>query len=254
MGVIVTNAVSAALLPPFNLILLCAVGLLLRRKWPRAGLALSVVALALLVVFSTRAGARLLIAPLEQRTTVLASPRDTGAQAIVALGGGRILDAAEYAGKDLPSHIVLARLRYAVKLQRETGLSMLVSGGAPHGASESEAELMARVVREDFGGAVRWLDTKSGNTAENALFSANVLKPEGIRKILLVTDGMHMPRAQEIFEKSGFEVIPAPTAMLARGPLQPLDFIPSGEGLRRSHYAMHEWIGLLWYRLRYDAQ
>jgi hypothetical protein len=28
------------------------------------------------------------------------------------------------------------------------------------------------------------------------------------------------------------------------------DFLPSPEGLRRSHYAVYEWLGLAWYRLR----
>lgn len=251
MGVIASNLVSAALLPPLNLVLLGAVGLLVRRKRPRIGMMLLVLALLLLLVFSTRAGSRLLIAPLEQRIAVPVPPLDAGARAIVVLGGGRIPEAPEYGDKDLPPPIVLARLRYAVKLHRQTGLPLLVSGGRPEWAEESEAEIMERALSEDYSVPVKWLEGGSRNTAENALFSARMLKRAGIKKILLVTDGIHMPRSLEIFEKSGLQVVPAPTALLSRGALHPLDFIPGGEGLRRSHYAMHEWIGLIWYRLRY---
>ena len=60
------NAVAGALLlPPLNLILLCALGLLLRPRWPRLGLGLSLLALVVLTVCSTRFGAGFFVAPLE---------------------------------------------------------------------------------------------------------------------------------------------------------------------------------------------
>ncbi len=252
-SVIATNAVSALLLPPLNLVLVCALGLLLRRHHPRFGLALGGSALALLIVLSTSAGARLLVGPLEGRSTALASARDTGAQAIVVLSGGRISDAPEYRGQDIPALLTLARLRYAARLQRETGLPLLTTGGTPDGASEPEADSMARVLREDFTVPVRWVERRSNNTAENARFSAALLKSAGINRILLVTDAIHMPRARAIFETMGFDVVPAPTIFFSRERLTALDFLPGGEGLRRSQYALHEWIGLLWYRLRYGS-
>jgi uncharacterized SAM-binding protein YcdF (DUF218 family) len=252
-SVIATNAVSALLLPPLNLVLVCALGLLLRRRRPRLGLALGGGALGLLVVFSTSVGSRLLVGPLESRAAPLASARDTGAQAIVVLGGGRISNAPEYHGQDIPTLPALARLRYAARLQRETGLPLLTTGGTPDGASEPEADSMARVLREDFAVPARWVEGRSNNTAENARFSASLLRPAGINRILLVTDAMHMPRSRAIFETVGFDVIPAPTIFYSRERLTALDFLPGGEALRRSEYALHEWIGLLWYRLRYGS-
>lgn len=249
-GVIATKAVSALLLPPLNLILLGAAGLVLRRNRPRLGLALGGFALAALAALSTPAGALLFVAPLESRSTPLASARDAGAQAIVVLGGGRIMNAAEYGGHDIPSRITLGRMRYAAKLQRDTGLPVLATGGSPDGAAESEAALMARSLRDDFAVPVQWIEDRSDNTAQNALFSARILQQAGVRRILLVTDGLHMPRSQVAFEKAGLDVVPAPTALLSRARLQPTDFLPSGEGLRRSHYALHEWIGFAWYRLK----
>ena len=173
-SVLATNAIGALLLPPLNLILVGAAGLLLRR--PRLSLALGSGALALLVVLSTPAGALLLAAPLEKRTAVLVPSRHADAQAIVVLGGGRISNAPEYQGQDIPTNQTLARLRYAARLQRQSGLPLLTTGGMPDGMGESEAEVMARVLREDFSTPVQWMEGRSNNTAESAQFSARLLK------------------------------------------------------------------------------
>jgi len=252
-SVIVTHAVSALLLPPLDLVLACAAGMLLKKRWPRFGRWLSAGALLLLVVFSTRAGALLFVAPLENRIPPLVSAKGTGAQAIVVLGGGRLADAPEYGGNAIPAYATLARLRYAAKLHRETGLPLLVAGGAPTGGGEAEAAVMARTLREAFATPVKWQDDQSDNTAQNADFSARILKREGITRILLVTDAMHMPRAQAIFETTGLEIVAAPTMLFSRDTLTALQFLPDGEGLRRTHYALHEWVGLAWYRLRHDS-
>lgn len=248
---LVTNSVSALLLPPLNLIVPAAIGFMLRSRWPRVGALLCLGSLAALVIFSTPAGARLLIAPLERLAPPLVSPATSGAQAIVVLGGGRIPDAPEYDGRDMPSLEALGRVRYGARLHRATGLPLMVTGGMPDGATEPEAELMARALREDFAVAVKWVESEANNTAQNAQFSARILKQAGVRHILLVTDAVHMPRAQIIFERQGLQVVPAPTTFMARGSLAFMDFVPSGRGLARSHYGLHEWIGLAWYQLRY---
>ena len=248
------NAVSALLLPPLNLLLLCAVGVLLRRRWPRLGGGVALLSLAVLVGLSTQAGVRLLARPLENRFPALDAAQAADARAIVVLGGGRNRNAPEYGDQDVPRPDVLARLRYAARLQRQTGLPILVSGGRPEGAAESEAALMARVLRDDFQARVQWLEEASDNTAQNAAFSATLLRRAGIAHVLLVTDALHMPRSQQIFEQASLEVTPAPTNYIGQGALHPADFIPNARALRDSHYALHEWIGLLWYRIAYRNQ
>ena len=242
------NAFSALLLPPLNLLIPCAIGILMRRRWPRAGTAIALLSLALLGVLSTGAGARLLITPLEAMTPALAAPDATQAQAIVILGGGRLRSAPEYGGQDIPLATVLARLRYAVRLHRQTGLPMLVTGGSPEGRADSEAELMARVLRDDFKVPPRWLESESDNTAQNAQYSAAILREAGVKHILLVTDALHMPRAERVFARAGLSVTAAPTSFHGDDALIVADFIP-GRALGASYRAMHEWIGLLWYRV-----
>jgi uncharacterized SAM-binding protein YcdF (DUF218 family) len=250
-GWVATNAVSALLLPPLNLVIPAVIGLLLRRRWPRTGLALGVTSLALLLLFSTRAGAYLLLRPLENLTAPLTQEATAGAQAIVVLGGGRISASPEEGGHDSVNPQTLARLRYAARLQRTTGLPLLVSGGKPDGAAESEAQLMARSLRDDFAVPVRWLEQDSDNTAQNAFYSKRQLQHDGVTRVLLVTDAMHMPRAQAIFDRAGLAAVAAPTRFLRDERFSAIYYVPDGEGLRRSHYALHEWLGLLWYRLRH---
>ena len=89
---------------------------------------------------------------------------------------------------------------------------------------------------------------RSTNTMENAAYSAQVLQEAGIRKIYLVTHAWHMPRAVLAFEKAGLEVIPAPTAFVSRSDGQLQDFLPSASALQLTYYAIHEWLGILWYQ------
>jgi uncharacterized SAM-binding protein YcdF (DUF218 family) len=257
------NAIPRELiLPPASLFLLIAVGLTMSRRWPRAGRIVAGTGLAALAFLSTTAGAGFFVAPLEGMTAPLHAPERAGAQAIVVLAAGRLRHAPEYEGRDIPDYIALARLRYAARLQRRTGLPVLVSGGnGPSGAdpaanerayrkADALADAMAAALREDFGVPVKWIEARSRDTGENAAFSAALLRADGIRRILLVTDAMHMPRARVAFERAGLEVVSAPTMFFSEQSLSFEAWVPSAEGMRRSWYAVYELLGIAWYRLR----
>jgi len=105
---------------------------------------------------------------------------------------------------------------------------------------------MAKSLRDDFSTPVKWLEEASDDTKQNAKFSAEILRQAKVEKIILVTDAVHMPRAQLLFAQTGLQVVAAPTVFLSRDRFTLLSFLPSGEGLRYSGYALHEWLGLLW--------
>ncbi|HEX8615430.1 MAG TPA: YdcF family protein [Telluria sp.] len=243
--------VRVLLMPPMSLIVLILAGYALRRRWPRLGRAVSAVGLAMLLVLSTNAGSLLLVRPLEQLTAPLADARASGAQAIVVLAAGNVHAAPEYGGADIPDDIALLRLRYAAHLQHATNLPLLVSGGngEPDKGIPPKASTMARALREDFRTPVAWTEERSADTTQNALYSAAILKAAGVRRVLLVTHAMHMPRAERAFAAAGLEVVPAPTMFYSRSTLSPLMFVPGWSGMFRSYYATHEWIGLAWQRL-----
>ena len=250
------NAVPRSLiLPPASLFLLIAIGLAIWRRWPRTGRTLAGTGLAALALLSMTAVADLFVRPLERMTTPLLAPERAGAQAIVVLAAGRLRNAPEYGGRDIPDYTALARLRYAAHLQRRTGLPVLVSGGTVGKPSSGErpyslGDAMATALRQDFGVPVQWVEGRSRDTAENAAYSAALLRASGVRRILLVTHAMHMARSRAAFERAGLEVVDAPTMFFSGQARSIHAWVPSAEGLRRSWYATYELIGLVWYRLR----
>ncbi|UYO93960.1 YdcF family protein [Pollutimonas sp. M17] len=131
------------------------------------------------------------------------------ARAVVVLGGGISHDQPEYAA-DVSSRATLERLRYAAFLYNQHDLPILVTGGNPSGG-EAEGWVMKRELESLFNVPVRWLETQSDNTAENAEFSRAILQADGVDTIALVTHAWHMPRAKRVFEQAGFTVVPAPT-------------------------------------------
>jgi uncharacterized SAM-binding protein YcdF (DUF218 family) len=178
--------------------------------------------------------------------------------AIIVLGGGLRQGALEFAPNLAPnanqdvSKETMERLRLAARLAKQTQLPILVTGGLSPGAQAgdlSEAAAMARVLNDELGVRVSWVEGQSKTTQENATFSAKLLRDEKISHVYLVSQYWHLPRAQWIFEKAGFTVIPAPTGFESSAHWTPMDFYPGA--LQKTRQIWHELIGALWYRWRY---
>jgi uncharacterized SAM-binding protein YcdF (DUF218 family) len=245
---IITNAITAWLLPPGLLVLLMAWGLLRMGKHPRSGKTMVTLAVLSLWALSMPWMGRTLMGMLESVTDdpVRAAP----AQAIVVLGGGKYPAPPEFGGTDTVGAASLVRLRYAAYLYRATGKPLLVSGGSPEGGKISEAYAMKSVLENEFKVPVTWTENASANTHENARASFAVLKAQGITRIYLVTHAWHMPRSQRSFVEAGFTVVPAPTAFTTSFGFTVLDCLPNAGSLRQSSQFFHELIGLAWYRLK----
>lgn len=247
----INSLVHGLLLPPAGLFLLFALGLIIGHRYPGPGRVLKNGAVATLFLLSTGLGSMALVYPLEHldRVAILSDSGD--AQAIVVLAAGHYAPAPEYGSTSIPDYVALARLRYASHLHRKTNLPILISGGNGdvNGAYGAMAESMASALREDFSVPVKWAETQSSTTAENAKFTARILKEENISTILLVTDAMHMSRSILSFEANGLKVIPAPTIFFSNRKLSWSSLLPSAESLRRSYYATYEWLGLIWYSI-----
>ena len=239
--------IALLLMPPLApLILICA-GLLLLRWRPRAGrvLAWSGLALALLVTMPPVVDA--LLDGLED-IPVLQPAQLADAGAIVILGGGARTNAPEFGGQTV-NRLTLERVRYGARLVRQSGLPVLVSGGAPSG-SQPEAELMKTALEEDFRLPVKWVEAASLDTRDNARMSAALLHTDGVKRVVLVTHAAHMRRSVEAFEAAGLAVIPAPSGFFRRGPADDtLPRLPNMNSTYAGTYAIHEWLGLLAYRL-----
>lgn len=250
MSVFVTAALATLLLPPFALILLALVGVMLLRRRHRLGSALILLAIGTLAILSTPWVGERLLRSLE--SPALALPAAPGTipgkpQAIVILGAGLDAEAPEYGG-DTANRTTLQRLRHGARLHRRTGLPLLVSGGRPFGSRLSEADTMRDALQADFQVELRWIEPDSRNTRENAELSRAVLARASIDRILLVTHAWHMQRAQRAFERAGFIVVPAPTGFASLTPV-PLAWVPNASALLDTRVALREWLGEAWYRL-----
>ena len=246
MEFLITNAVAGLLMPPGIVLLALLAALVLGWRRPRALRILVLTASMALYALSTSwLGGFLLYllqpAPSEPRS-------DDSGQAIVVLGGGIYRHAPEYGG-DTVNTRGLIRLRYAAYLYRALGKPVLTSGGAPTGRTP-EAIAMKQALERDFLVPVAWVEATSRNTLENARDSFKVLAPAGIKRVYLVTEAWHMPRARYAFESAGFSVIPAPTGYATRPTGAPLDFAPSAHALLESSWFVHEVVGIGWYHLR----
>jgi uncharacterized SAM-binding protein YcdF (DUF218 family) len=225
-----------------------AVGWLLARRWRRTGHAMIALSIVTLVLLCLPVVSGWLMQPLQSYPALDPDRIPPGVGAIVVLSAEMQAMAPEY-GADIPGPLGLERVRYGAWLHKRTQLPILVSGGRPLPTTTPLARQMQRVLENEFGVPVRWVEDRSIDTHENAALSARLLNRDGIKSVLLVTHAWHMRRAMAAFEGVGLEPVAAPTRFIRPPTPIMLDFIPDASALRASSYALHEWIGLLWYYL-----
>jgi uncharacterized SAM-binding protein YcdF (DUF218 family) len=234
------KTIAAFILPPSSALLLVIGGLLLLRRKPRAGRTLAWFgALGLLVLSLPPVSFALITivgdsAPLDLR-------KAASAQAIVVLSAGLRREAVEYGGDTL-NWLSLERVRYAALLAHETHLPVLVTGGRVYGG-RPEAEVMRDVLEREYAVPVRWIENRSRNTHENALFSAKLLEHDGISRVLVVSHGVDARRARREFSATGLEVIAAPTNIPSGTVDNPIELLPSMGALYGSYFALYELFG-----------
>lgn len=243
LAFLLKKILTPLLLPPTSLLLCIALGLSMMRRWPRLGKFAAWGALTVLIVLSLPATARLLADSIVVESAVAtAAGRD--AQAIVILGGGRIV-APEYGGMTV-SGATLERVRYGAKLARELRLPVLVTGGAVFGSGPTEGELMAATLRDSFAVPVQWIESGSRDTHQNAVLSAAMLKAAGVRSVLLVTSDLHERRALREFNAAGISAVPAPVSTAAHAGKKSLpEQLPNVGALNQSVQVLHEIVGTL---------
>jgi uncharacterized SAM-binding protein YcdF (DUF218 family) len=181
--------------------------------------------------------------------------------AIIVLGGGREALASEYGASDL-SDRSMARLRYGVWLSRQTALPLGFSGGVGWaqkvGSDDlAEADVAARLVEQQFGARLQWIENASSDTRGNAALTVAMLAAQGVPEVVLVTDAFHMRRAQRAFEEAArkavaehptwplMRVTPAPIGVWHRADRAVLDWLPTAEGVVQVRVALREILGLL---------
>lgn len=240
--------------------LLLVVALLLIWKRPRLSALSIVMALALLLVGGNSWVANQLTRSLEWQNIPATLPN---AEAIVVLGGATRPKIYPRPAVDVMEEG--DRMIYGAQLYRQGKAPIVIlSGGRTlnlQEVSSSESADMKTVI-ETMGVPASAIlqDATSLNTYENAVNVKKILQQRGIKKILLVTSALHMPRSLRIFQKQGIEAIAAPTDFLVSQ--EELDFsdntlassvlnaLPDARNLNQLTRSLKEYIGLFIYSLR----
>ncbi len=249
--VFLTRIVEAVILPPTGPLILIAAGIALFRWWRRIGGMIVILGWLSMYLASIPFTAALLNSWLEVYSPLTPQAMEEMENGVIVVLGGpdRYHDAPEY-GSDMPGAKGLERLRYAAHLHRTTGLPLLAVGGKVV-ESNAIAELMVQGLVEDFQVPVKWIVAKSRNTFDNAKYAGELLLRERITEVYLVTHAWHMRRAKLAFEDQGLTVTPAPTAFTTPSIMDRgwFAWLPRGETLQRTNWALHEMAGMLWYWL-----
>ena len=138
-----------------------------------------------------------------------------GADGIIMLGGGAYSDTPDVDGTGTLCASPASRLLTAVRLQRQLGVPILLSGGQVYEDTGAEAKIAKRVLMSLGVPEEKILtETKSINTSQNARFSAEILRENGLSHPILVTSAFHMKRSVLNFQKQGVAVEPFPTDYL----------------------------------------
>lgn len=239
---------------PSNLLISLGIAgvLLLCTRLRRLASWLVVTSIVLLAVAGLSSLGNILILPLEQRFPPW-EPSRGPPDGIVVLGGAITPDVSAARGV-VTLNEAAERITAAAELARRyPNARVIYTGGsnalmfdqiaeAPFAVRELEALGIAhdRITAEE----------QSRNTIENAVFSRLIAQPKPGEVWLLVTSAYHMPRAIAAFRAAGFPVEAYPVDWRTRGSIDAArPFGALSDGLARTDAAVHEWIGLLAYRL-----
>ena len=168
---------------------------------------------------------------------------------IVVLGGGHASDpnlpvASRLSGESL------SRLIEGIIIHKRFPQSrMLLSGGnifdpVPESKSMAELAIILGIDKDGIHEESAGLDTE-----DQAILIKKIV---GKDKFILVTSAFHMPRSMALFQKQGMHPIPSPSGYRVknRNEVDPFMFFPDSGGIGKMELAVHEYLGMLWAKLR----
>ena len=188
------------------------------------------------------------------------------ADVIVVLGGGT--ETALYPRQGVEINSAGDRMLYAARLYKQGAANhILLSGGTidwqATDSSSPAADMAEIMLQLGVPKDALWLENRSLNTYENAFYAREFLQTKSIRRVILVTSAMHMPRARALFEHQGLEVIPAPADFTVTQaewddlfafniPNQVINFFPNASSLSLTTNVLKEYFGILVSALRHQ--
>jgi len=229
--------VQSIILPSVFVPLIILLGLisLFRKSKVKMGRILVLIGLILYYLFSITPISDLLLLPLEKDYSSVKVDEVNSADKIVLLLGGRESDV-------LRASEVL-RITHLVDHQSQ----LIISGTDPLNPRSEEA-LAVRSFFTNRGVPAENIivEGRSRNTWENV---RNIKEIVGDEPFFLVTSAYHMKRSIKEFKKVNAQPIPAPMDFKRKGSYTLYNYIPSSLNLRNSDLAIHEYFGIIFYKL-----
>jgi len=220
----------------------------------RIGWFVMLLGVLLLLSLSLRPIANILVYSLECQYNPASSEILKTLDTIVVLGAGSYPSGGLRTEAEL-SGTTYSRLYNGVKAFKQSDANLLGLCGGPIGDPKSDAEVMKAVaVYMGVPSDNILTETQSNNTMENAVRLAALIPAGEKRCIGLVTSATHMLRAEKVFRNQfpDHTIVPVPTNyMYDKTVWSVKTAIPSVGALEQSTIAIHEWIGILWYSIRY---
>jgi uncharacterized SAM-binding protein YcdF (DUF218 family) len=250
---IASKLLSFATQPLAWVLVLLLAGLLLMPVWRQWGMRLAWTALAALLLQGWEPLPDALLRQLEAKhhAPTPGTPLQPFAGAVVL--GGALESAYVWQGHGQPAlNEAAERMTTAVALlKQQPHLRLLFTGGEGElfAGDLTEAD-RAKIFFDQMGLDPQRVtyESASHTTYENAVLTARLPGVNPGQPWLLVTSASHMPRALATFVKAGWNVTPYPVDYRT-GQHTPWTQYSLAEGARKWHTLLHEWVGLLAYRL-----
>jgi uncharacterized SAM-binding protein YcdF (DUF218 family) len=153
-----------------------------------------------------------------------------------------------------PGPSTLYRCLHAADLYRKKACPVIVSGATsdPDSVEVGCAPVMRDLlIKFGVNSSDLIVENNSFSTYENAVACRKIIEEKNFRRVILVTDASHLPRAVRCFRSQGIDVVPSGCQYRSSHlGIQLPGALPSIGAARMVQRACHEWEGIFWYWLR----
>lgn len=252
-GFFLKKLISAFLLPLPLCLGVIGVGLLFLwfTQKQKVGKVLVTGGAVLLFLLSSEIVSVTMISPLDQAYPVYRADRNNPVKFVVVLsGGGGSKGGIPLNTNSYGTYATLSRLMEGIRVYKCNPNSKIVLTGKSFSNGMAYSELEAWLL-VNLGIPVNdlLLDKESLDTFDEAVNVKKIVKNE---PFVLVSSASHLPRALKLFQKQGMNPIPAPTDFETASSLDlsASGFIPDTRNICSIDVAIHEYLGILWSRMR----
>jgi uncharacterized SAM-binding protein YcdF (DUF218 family) len=260
MNLVATRWWSMFFMPSSVLIVALALGVfLMLRAWRRGkrpgqarfACGLTVTSLVALYLASTPLVARWVAESLERQNPPVDPATMPAADAIVVLGGSMYATVGPDGTTLLYARHASDRFETAMQAFNAARAPIIAFGGGGTGVPGTPTEgewNRARAIARGAPAERAIAGPVALYTSDESEGIARVLRERGVKRIILCSSAMHLPRARMNYEKLGFEVTPLPSDFATRGAAEDWSWallIPRGMALSQVDAVVKEWMGLL---------